>query len=151
MYFRLCKPSILKWQYGTYAFSCFKFITVLWFPSFFFTGNKLLTNSPFDGWTFLIAHFVNIYFTSSFINSSPFWLTIGSERTFDWKVLNDISFTWCPSTISKILGSCVIFIQAPTKCFNLPSNGTSEILFDKNNLFINGWTFLGFHWIRCLF
>ena len=150
MYFRLCKPSILKWQYGIYAFSCFKFITVLWPPSSFFTGNKLLRNSPFDGLTFLIAPFFNIYFTPSFINSSPFWLTIGWEKTFDWKGF-EWNGTWCPFTISKILGSCVIFIQAPTKCFNLPSNRTSGILFDKNNLFINGWTFLDSYWIQYLF
>ena len=104
--------------------------------SLFFTRNKFLTNSPFDGWTFLIAPFFNLYFTSSFTNSSPFWLTIGWEGTFDWK-----GFEWSGIlhrfTMSKILRSCVIFIQASTKCFNLPVNGTTEILFDKNDLFIN--------------
>ena len=37
--------------------------------------------------------------------------------------------------MSKILGACVIFIQAPTKYFNLSANGASGILYDKNNLF----------------
>ena len=141
-----CKPSILKWQCEIYAFSCFKFITGLWPSSFFFTRNKLLTNSPFDGWTSLMALFFNISFTSSFTSSYPSRLTIGWEGIFDWK-----GFEWngilYPFTMSKILGSCVIFIQAPTKCFSLPANGTSGIFFDKNNLFINGWTFLDFHWI----
>ena len=50
MYFSFCKPSILKWQYGIHAFSCFKFIAGLWSQSFFFTRNMLLTNSHFDGW-----------------------------------------------------------------------------------------------------
>ena len=71
----------------------------------------------------------------------PSQLTIGWEGIFDWKC-----FEWNgilhPFTMFKILGSCVIFIQEPTKCFNLPLVGMSEILFDKNNLFINGWPFL---------
>ena len=49
--------------------------------------------------------------------------------------------------MTKILGSCVIFIHAPTKCFNLHANRTSGILFDENNLFINGWTFFDSDWI----
>ena len=55
---------------------------------------------------------------------------------------NFVSFT-----MSKILGACVIFIQAPTKYFNLSANGASGILYDKNNLFFNGWTFCYSHWI----
>ena len=51
-----------------------------------------------------------------------------------------------PFTRIKILRSCVIFIQASAKCFNAPANGTSGIIFDKNNLFSNGWTFLDSHW-----
>ena len=146
MYFRFCKPSILKWQYGIYAFSYFKFITGLWPQSFFSTRNKFLTNFPFAGWTFLMAPFLNISFTSSFTSSSPSWLTIGWEGIFDWKVFewNGILY---PFTISKIFWSCVIFIQAPTKCLNLSANGTSGILFDENNLFISGWIFLDSHWI----
>ena len=93
-----------------------------------------------------MALFFNISSTSKFTNSTPSRLTIGWEGIFDWK-----GFEWngilYPFTMFKILGSCVIFIQAPTKCFNLPRYGTSGILFDKNNLFISGWTFLDSHWI----
>ena len=141
MYFSFCKPSILKWQYGIHAFSCFKFIAGLWSQSFFFTRNIMLTNSHFDGWTFLMAPFFNIFFTSSSNNSSPSRLTIGWEGIFDWK-----GFEWngtlYPFTMSEILGSCVTLIQAPTNYFSLPTNGTYGILFDKNNLFTNEWIFL---------
>ena len=118
MYFKFCKPSILKWQYGIYAFIYFKFITGLWHPSFYFTRNYLLTNFRFDGWTFLMAPFFNISFTSNFTNSWPSRLTNGWEGIFEWKGFkwNEI---WYPFTISKILGSCVIFMQVSTKCFNL--------------------------------
>ena len=141
-----CKPSILKWQCGLWAFISFKFITVLWSQSFFFTRNKFLTNSPFDGWNFLIVPFFNISFTSSFTNSSPSWLTIGWEENFDWK-----NFEWngilYPFTVSKILRSCVTLITVPTKCFNFPTNRTSGIFFDKNNRLISGWNFLDSHGI----
>ena len=130
MYFRFCKPSFLKWQYRIYAFSCFKFITGLWPRSFFFTRNKLLANSPFD----------------CFTNSSPSGVTIVWEEIFDRK-----GFEWngilCPFTLSKILESCVNFIQAPTKCFNLPDNRAFGIVFNRNNLFNNEWTYLDSHWI----
>ena len=108
-----------------------------WFlnPIFFLTGNKLLANSLFNGWTFLVAPFFNISLTFS----SPILCLFDSLLVGEWflteKVLNKIEFCTlllCP------LGSCVIFIQAPTKCFNLPADGTSGILFGKNNLFING-------------
>ena len=146
MYFSFCKPSILKWQYRIYTFSCFKFITGLWPLSFFFTKNKLLTNSSFDVWTFLMSPFFNIPFTSSSTNFPSSRLPVGWEGAFEWKGFkwNGI---WYPFTMSKILGSCVIFIQALTKCFNLPTNGTSGILFDKNNLCLTWWAFLGSYWI----
>ena len=93
-----------------------------------------------------MAPFFNISFAFNFTSSTPLRLTIGWGGIFDWK-----GFEWngilYPFTMFKILGSCVIFIQAPTKCFNLPRNGTSGILFDKNNLFISGWTFLDSRWI----
>ena len=47
------------------------------------------------------------------------------------KVLNEIEFC-----ILCYVQNFVIFAQAPTKCFNVPVNRT--LLFDKNNLFING-------------
>ena len=93
-----------------------------------------------------MAPFFNISFTSSFTSSSPSQITIGWKGIFDCKdfELNGIFF---PFTMSKILGSYAIFIWVPTKCFDLPANGTSGILIDKNNLFIDGWTFLDSHWI----
>ena len=108
--------------------------------SCFLQGISFFTNSRFDGLTFLMVPFFNISFTSRFTNSPPFsthyWLGRDFWKCFEW---NGILH---PFTMFKILGSCVIFIQAPTKCFNLPVVGMSEILFDKNNLFINGWPFL---------
>ena len=106
MFFRFCKLSILKWQYGIYAFSCFKFITGLWPTSFFFTRNKLLTNSPYDGWTFLMDLFFNISFTSSSTNSSPFWLTIVGKGFLTEKVLNEVGFCillLCPKSWDPVL------------------------------------------------
>ena len=119
MYFRFCTPSILKWQYGIYPFSCFKLITTLWSPSFFFTRIKLLTNSPFDGWTFLMAPFSDISFTSSFTNSFPSWFTIGWKRIFDWKYFewNGILYLllcpkfWVPVLLSsRLLQNTSIFL-----------------------------------------
>ena len=142
MYFIFCKPSTLKWQYGI-----IQLLQIYhWSLTPILLRNKLLTSTPFDDWIFLMAPFFNISFTSSFTYSSSSRLTIGWEGISDWK-----GFEWngilYPFTMSKILGSSIIFIQAPTKCFNLPANETSRILFDKNNLFINGWIFLVSHWI----
>ena len=90
--------------------------------------------------------FFNIFLTSSSTNCSPSRLTIGWEWIFDWKGFecNEICYSF---TMSKTLVSCVIFIHAHRKRFNLLVNGTSGIFFDKNNLFINGWTFLDSHLI----
>ena len=143
MYFRFCIPFVLKLKYGIlYMHSVASNLSLVFdtHPSFIL-GISCLKNSPFDGWTFLIAPYLNISFTSTFNDSSTSRLTLGWEGVFDWK-----GFGWNgilhPFTMFKNLGSWVTFIQAPTKCFNLPANGTSEILFDKNNLFIKGETFL---------
>ena len=114
-------------------------------PCFFVKRNKLLTNSPFDGWIFLMDHFFNTSFTSRFTKSSPFRPTIGWGIS-DWK---GFEWNWIfhAFTVSKSLESSAMLIQAPTKSFNLPANGTFEIFFDKNNLFISAWIFLDSHWI----
>ena len=108
------------------------------------TRTSFLTNGSEQialNWAFRIALFFKISFTSNFTNSFLSRITIGWEGIFDWK-----GFEWngilYPFTMSNILGSCAIFIQAPIKCFNLPANGMCGILFDKNNFFINGCTFL---------
>ena len=116
MFFRFCKLSILKWKYGIYAFSCFKFISGLWPRSFFFTRNKLL---ELDGWTFLMAFFFNISFTSSSTNFSPSWLTIVRKRYLTEKVLNEVGFCillLCPKSwdpvlfLSRLLQNVSIFL-----------------------------------------
>ena len=116
MFFRFCKLSILKWKYGIYAFSCFKFISGLWLRSFFFTRNKLL---ELDGWTFLMAFFFNISFTSSSTNSSPSWLTIVGKRFLTENVLNEVGFCillLCPKSwdpvlfLSRLLQNVSIFL-----------------------------------------
>ena len=106
--------------------------------------HTLLTNFRFNGWTFLIVPFFNISFTFSFTNSSCSKSTIGWEGIFDWK-----GFEWngilYPFTVSKVLESYVVLIQTPTAFFNFPANRMSGELFGKNNLFVNGWTFLDSH------
>ena len=85
------------------------------------------------------------FFYLSFTNHAPSRLIIGWEGSFDCKGFecNEILHHF---TMSKSVRSCVIFIQALTKCFSLPANGTTGMFFGKNNLFINGWTFLDSQW-----
>ena len=127
MYFRFCKTSNLRWQYGIYAFSCFKFITGLWPLSFFFTGNNLLTNYPFNGWTFLMVPLFNISFTSvSAIVHLLDSLLVGKEF-LTVKVLNVMKFCitlLCPKVWDPVLFSSrllqnvsVFLLMEQLECF----------------------------------
>ena len=108
-------------------------------PSLFFTGNKLLKNSPYV-LTCLIAPFFNIPFTSVSISfcCSRFFPTgkksliekVSFEKVLHNHLLNPgYSDPW------------LVFFQVFEKCFSLPAVGTFGTLFEENNLFISGWTF----------
>ena len=59
--------------------------------------------------------------------------------------IEKVSFEKVSSTKSRVLWSLVNSYQWFEKCFSLPAIGTLRTLFEKNNLFINGWTFSNFH------
>ena len=81
------------------------------------------------------------FFYLSFSNRAPSRLIIGWEGIFNCKGFecNEILHHF---TTSKSVRSCVIFIQALTKCFSLPANGTTGMFFGKNNLLSMGEPFL---------
>ena len=64
-----------------------------------------------------------ISFTFRFTSSSLSWLNWEGKGFLTEKVLKNMKFC---INMSNILGSCVILIQAPTKCFNVSANGTTE-------------------------
>ena len=146
MYFRFCKLSILKWQYGIYDSVASNLSLVLGPHPSFSQGisclqTPLLRVDIF--WWLLSSTFL-------LLPVSPILHLLDSrlveKRFLTEKVLNEMEF--CILLLCQKFWNPVLFSnQAPTKCFNLPANGTSGILFDKNNLFINGWTFLDSHWI----
>ena len=118
-------------------------------PFFFVKRNKLLTNSPFDGWIPLLivdGSFLQNFFYLQFYQIFPFSTHYWLGRNF-W--LKRFWMKWnfaCFYCVQKF-GISAMLIQAPAKSFNLPANGTFEIFFDKYNLFISGWIFLHSHWI----
>ena len=81
----------LKWQYGIYAFSCFKFITGFWPPKEFYK-EYVAYKLPFGWLNFsngsLLQHFFTSNFTNFFLLDS---LLVGKGFLTD-KVLNEIEF-----------------------------------------------------------
>ena len=125
MYFKQCRPSILKWSYGINLVKFFKFI-IGQFPSYFFsTRKRLLRTFPFVGTNFWIAPFSNICKTycsttenfsfDIFIKFGIFswnrWLTNGISYPF---IKDNISWSWIifPSLLwSKVVLSLMVHLE----------------------------------------
>ena len=142
MYYRFCKPPILKRHYGIKANLSPAFgIHASFLQGIRCSETPLLMVELF--WWLLLSTFllppdslIFPFHDSQLVGKG--YLTV--------KVLNEMGFCillLCPKPCDR----CVILMQAPTKCFDLPANGTSAMLLDNINLFINWWTFLDFHWI----